>query len=303
MEREPLGKWIEVRVAASREAVEAVAEVLSRYGHQRGVVIEEARRPAQDGISLEPDPSRPAILYTYLPAQEAAEVLPRMQATLDLLGELSPVGPLQVRRLEERDWANAWREHFTTLQVSERFLVVPSWKEAEVAPGQIVLHLDPGMAFGTGLHPTTRLCLRALEKHLRPGMRVLDLGTGSGILAIAAARLGSGPVLALDVDPLAVRTARENARRNRVQEQVVVEQGTLQPRAGPFDLILANLLAPTLQDLAALLASSLTERGILIASGVLEHQSEQISRSLEAQGLYLRETLSEEVWVALVSQR
>src|SRR5690606_26457499 len=125
------------------------------------------------------------------------------------------------------DWANAWKEHYRVLRVGERIVVVPSWLEYEAAPGDVVLQLDPGMAFGTGLHPTTQLCLRLLERYARPGLRTLDIGTGSGILAIAAAKLGAGPILALDNDPVAVGVAAENTARNGVADLVSAAEGSL----------------------------------------------------------------------------
>ena len=147
------------------------------------------------------------------------------------LGQMRPVGALKVQQLEEEDWANAWKQHYNTQRVGERTVIVPSWLDYEAEPDEIVLNLDPGMAFGTGLHPTTQLCLRLLEQHARPRQRTLDLGTGSGILAIAAAKLGAGPVVALDNDPIAVEAASANVARNGVEGsgagQVHVALGSL----------------------------------------------------------------------------
>lgn len=304
------GAWLELRVEADPEAVEAVCEVLSRHGYQGGVVVEEARRPADNGLSLEPDPGRPAVLYTYIPRDtHAAQTVRKIEMALSLLGQLRPIGPLRVRTLTEEDWGQAWKAYYPVLQVGQRLVVVPAWKRFRPSPGQIVLRLDPGPAFGTGLHPTTQLCLRALERFLRPGMRVLDLGTGSGILAIAAARLGSGPVLALDHDPVAVQAARRNVRRNRLGRRVQVQEGTIGAGLGPFDLILANLLARTIQELAGRLAAALSPGGLLIASGILVEQAGEVQAALQAAGLAAVEgqpdglPLREGDWVALVHRR
>lgn len=298
------GEWLELSVAADREAVDAVAEVLARYGYQGGVVIEEAQRPAGDGLALENDPSRPAILRTYLRRDAAAaESTGQIQVALSLLGQLRPIGPLQVRILREEDWGNAWKQYYPVLHVGERIVVVPAWRRFRARPEQVVLRLDPGMAFGTGLHPTTQLCLQALERRLRPGMRVLDLGTGSGILAIAAARLQSGPVLALDNDPVAVEAARCNVRRNRLTGRVEVVEGTLQPGQGPFDLILANLLARALLEMPPLLAAALSPQGLLIASGVLVEQAGEVAAAFAAAGLEVLEQPQQDDWVALVARR
>lgn len=298
------GTWLEVSVEADLEAVEAVCEVLSRYGYQGGVVIEEARRPADDGLSLAPDLSRPATLHTYIPHDTyAARTVRQIEMALNLLGHLRPIGPLRVRTLTEEDWGQAWKAYYPILQVGERLVVVPAWKRFRPPRGQIALRLDPGPAFGTGLHPTTQLCLRALERFLQPGMRVLDLGTGSGILAIAAARLGSGPVLALDSDPVAVQAAWKNVRRNRLGGRIQVREGTLEGGLGPFDLVLANLLARTIQELAGRLAVALAAGGILIASGILVEQAGEVRAALQTAGLFPLEQLQEGDWVALAHRR
>ncbi|MGB9722450.1 MAG: 50S ribosomal protein L11 methyltransferase [Chloroflexia bacterium] len=298
------GTWLELSVEADPEAVEAVCEVLSRYGYQGGIVIEEAHRPAEDGLSLLPDPSRPAVLHTYIPRDtNAAQTVRQVEMALKCLGHLRPIGPLQVRTLTEEDWGQAWKAYYPILQVGERLVVVPAWKRFRPSRGQIALRLDPGPAFGTGLHPTTQLCLRALERFLQPGMRVLDLGTGSGILAIAAARLGSGPVLALDRDPIAVQAARRNIRRNRLSGRIRVREGTLEDGMAPFDLLLANLLARTIQELAGRLAAALAAGGILIASGILVEQAGEVRTTLQAAGLPAVGQLQEGDWVALVHRR
>ena len=220
--------WLELSVEVDSEAVEAVAEVLASYGYNGGVVVEPAWTPGDEGPEFRYDATRPSVLRTYVPLDEQAEdTRQRVEQALWHLGQMRPIGPLQTRALQEEDWANAWKQHYAVLRVGERIVIVPSWLEHTPAPEDVVLHLDPGMAFGTGLHPTTRLCLRLLERYTRPGQRALDLGTGSGILAIAAARLGADAVLALDNDPVAVAVAAENVARNGVSERVTVAEGSL----------------------------------------------------------------------------
>ncbi len=215
------------------EAVEAVAEVFARWGH--GVAIEEPLEPDQEPEEGPRTDSRaPVLVKTYLPDDGTSGVArQRIEEAVWHLGLLRRVEPVQVRRIAEDDWAHAWKQYFHVHRPGQRIVVVPSWRRYRATGSDVVVRLDPGMAFGTGLHPTTRLCLREMERCLAPGMRVLDLGTGSGILAIAAARLGASHVMALDVDATAVRVAQENVRRNRVARRVIVAQGTLPLSSDP----------------------------------------------------------------------
>jgi ribosomal protein L11 methyltransferase len=328
--------WLELSVEVDNEAVEAVSELLARYGYNGGVVVEPAWTPGGEGPEFSYDAARPAVLKTYLPLDgQAEEARQRIEQGLWHLGQMRPVGKLQARTLEEEDWANAWKQHYSVLRVGERTVVVPSWLEHEAAPNDVVLHLDPGMAFGTGLHPTTQLCLRLLERFARPGLRVLDIGTGSGILAIAAAKLGAGPILALDNDPVAVAVAVENVERNGVAGVVRAAEGSLgagntmghwltgdfgpegvagqappaldeQPggpspsTAAQFDLIAANLIAKVLVILAADLAAALVPGGFLVSSGIIDTREAEVVAAFEAAGLRQVERHVEGEWVALV---
>ncbi len=321
--------WLELSVEVDSEAVEAVAEVLARYGYNGGVVVEPAWTPGGEGPEFSYDTTRPSVLRTYLPLDgQAEETRQRIEQALWHLGQMRPIGPLQTRALQEEDWANAWKQHYTVLRVGERIVIVPSWLDYQPAPAEVVLHLDPGMAFGTGLHPTTRLCLRLLEDYTRPGQQVLDLGTGSGILAIAAAHLGASRVLALDNDPVAVAVAAENVARNGVCDRVTVAEGSLgagarmghwlsggtgppeaaapgdaAPGVGRFDLIVANLIARVLMILAADLAAALAPGGVLISSGILETRTAEVEAAFASAGLRLLERHAEGEWVALVHRR
>jgi len=167
-----------------------------------------------------------------------------------------------------------------------------------------VIELDPGMAFGTGLHPTTRMCLQALEEHLEPGAKVLDLGTGSGILAIAAAKLGAGSVLALDNDPLAVKAARANVRANGVQNLVAVEHGSLDQTTEEFELVLVNILARVIIELTNQgLVDRVRPTGQMIAAGIIEEQEAEVTVALREHGMEIVERRQEKDWVTLVGGR
>ena len=300
--------WLELSVAADDEAVEAVAEVLRSYG--RGVAIEEPFLQPRVDDPPERDPSRRAVVKTYVQDDAAAPgALHRIEEALWHLGQLRTIEPLATRRIAEEDWANAWKPYFPVLRVGDSTVVVPAWRRHRRRPGEHVVRLDPGMAFGTGMHPTTRLCLAAIEQFVRPGDRVLDVGTGSGILAIAAARHGAGEVVAVDVDPLAVEAARHNIRLNRLGRVVTVYEGTVAigPAGGPafgcFDLIVANITAQVIASLAPQLAASLAPGGRIAASGILEDRVDMVAGAFAASGISVLDSRMEGDWAAIIAAR
>jgi ribosomal protein L11 methyltransferase len=239
-------------------------------------------------------------------AAEAEMALGHLQAF-----ELRPIGALQTRDVDEADWASAWKDHFPVLRVGRRLVIRPSWRRHRPAGDEVVLNLDPGMAFGTGLHPTTRLCLVALEEladsSTRPGalddVRVLDVGCGSGILSIAAARLGAKEVVALDVDPIAVDATMANARRNRLTARIHAREGSVPSGAGPFDVVLANLIASLLVQLAPALAGELRVGGRVLASGIFLDREAAVAEAFAAAGLQRVARWQEGDWVALEAIR
>jgi ribosomal protein L11 methyltransferase len=294
-------EWLEIAVPAAPADVEPVADVLRRHA-PAGVSIEETRSPRERGGR--PSADGRALVKAYLPLD--AE-LPRKRRALrrDLcaLPLTSSLPRLRGRRVREEDWADAWKRFFGVEHVGRRLVVCPSWRRYRPAPGEIVVRLDPGMAFGTGQHPTTRLCLTLLETHLRPGDRVLDLGTGSGILAIAAALLGAGEVLALDVDAVAVKVAKANAAANGVEDRVTVAEGTLGASGsslGPFDCVAININAETILEVAAAVVAALRPGGVAIVSGITTQGVGECSQALTAAGAPVREIAAEDCWRAVV---
>lgn len=294
-------RWLELSCQADREAAEAVSELFARHG--RGVVVEDV--DVLDG-EVVADPDSPVTLRTYLPLDDSAAAKRlEIQKGLWILGMLRQVGDLTERELAEAGWAEAWKAHFYVHRVGRRLVIKPSWREYEPKPGDAIVELDPGMAFGTGLHPTTRLCLQALEDLVVPGQSVLDLGTGSGILAIAAARLGARSVLALDTDPVAVDAATANVAANGLSQTVTVAAGTL-PQAEPqihYDLVVANIIARVIVELAPALAAALRPGGTLIASGVLAERGSEVAAALARARLVLAERRQSGDWLALLARR
>lgn len=227
-------QWTEISVLCDGEAAEAVAELFNRFNSrpgdsQSGAVIEVG------GFDAYGELTTPVVtVSTYLPADDG-ERRRQLEEGLWFLGRLYPIPEPTIRELAEEDWANAWKRHYQPTRIGQRLLIVPSWQVDELGEqgldeaGQPLLPviLDPGMAFGTGLHPSTRLCMAALEQHLRPGDQVLDVGCGSGVLSITAARLGAAVILATDIDPIAVAATEENCQRNGVVVQVTARTGSL----------------------------------------------------------------------------
>lgn len=294
-------RWLELTVEVDAEAVEAVSEILGRLGHGAAVRPTRLLRDPGDELAVREDPSGPYELTAHLPddlaAPEAVDRTERALWHLQAFG-LRPLGPLRVRPVEDRDWTEAWKEGYQPQRIG-RLLIVPSWLEPPAETDATVIRMDPGMAFGTGLHPTTRACLAMLQDEPMPG-RVLDVGSGSGILGIAALALGAGTVDAIDTDAEAVAATAANAQANGFAERLAVGQGTLDVApAEPYPLVLANLVASVLMELAPLLAAHVASGGTLLASGVIAERSDDVRAALVAAGLACEERRMDGEWVSL----
>ncbi len=299
-------------MTADQEAVEQVSEIISR-ACPGGVSVEAPFEVVDEGLAARVDVSKPAIVRGYVTAIDRVAALSAVDAVRRDLGHLQafglrPIGELQTRVVNEEDWAEAWKEHFPVMRVGRRLVIQPTWREHSRKPTDVVIALDPGMAFGTGLHPTTRLCLAGIEawadKGLVSGTRVLDVGTGSGILAIAAGLLGAKSIVAIDTDVLAVETTRANARRNGLSERIRARQGSL-PLAESgaperFDLVVANLIAGVLIALADELAAVVRpDGGRLLAGGVFHEREAEVQSTFESAGLQITGHRAEGDWLTL----
>ncbi len=279
--------WQEVSISVPFEYVEPISYLFDRYGY---------------GLSMEDDGPELIKLRTYLPS-EARQRYSHIEVGVKLASILQPLGELTVTPMDnDADWQNAWKEHFTLLRVGRRVVIKPSWIEYEEQPGDVLVELDPGLAFGTGYHPTTYTCLEAMEQLVRPGASVLDLGCGSGILTIAAIKLDAGRVIALDIDPQAVQASRKNFRRVKIDDQVQLDQGTLPHRLAPpgsIDLAVANISARGIRERAPDILPTLKPGGVLIASGIIEEQHPETEEALLNAGFGQPTLWPREDWVTL----
>jgi ribosomal protein L11 methyltransferase len=296
-------KWLELSVEVHPEAVDAVAGVFHDHG-TGGVAIHQPIQTDREG-EITPVPVGMPVVRAYLPVTSGVERRTRrIEEDLWHLQafNLSPVGPMQRHEVDEEDWSNAWKAHFQPLKIG-RIVVKPSWRKWESTTDDLVLELDPGMAFGTGLHPTTRLVLEDLQRRVRPNEQVLDLGTGSGILALAAAMLGA-QVTALDTSDVAVEVACANVEANRLHGRIVVGQGSIESvNARQFHLILANIIASVLIQLAPALAKALAPEGELLASGIIEERVDSVRQAFAIAGLDIVHEQCEGDWWLIVARR
>ncbi|MBM3138938.1 MAG: 50S ribosomal protein L11 methyltransferase [Chloroflexi bacterium] len=303
------GRWVEITVTADPADVELVADALSEVA-PAGVAILPAIRTDDDrefGVEELPLPAR-------VVAAVAAPLPPHERARLELrLAELplgAPLGAVEYRDVAESDWSEEWKRFYTLQRIGRRLVVRPSWTPYEARAGEAVVALDPGMAFGTGQHETTRLCLEALERLVRDGTTVLDVGTGSGVLAIAAVKLGAASVRALDTDAGAVAVATENAARNDAGERIEFATGSLgdawpwrEPPRGCAALVVVNISAAAVEALMPELAEAVAPGGALIASGFIARDAPGIAERARLAGLGGAELTADGDWWCLVARR
>jgi ribosomal protein L11 methyltransferase len=294
--------WLEISLIVDGEMAEAVAEVLSRYV-QNGVVIENLEIP--EDLSEKEHVTGPLRVFGYLPIDSrTVEVRRRIEEALWHLGQIHPLPAPEFKSIRERDWMEAWKKNYRPIPVGEKLMVLPAWFENPV-PSRIPIKINPGMAFGTGVHPTTRLSLRFLEECIRPGEAVFDVGCGSGILSIAAHKLGASPVYGVDVDGQAVSIATENAALNGISEGISFGLGSVaELKAGLFPLaqaplVVANILTRVLLELLDQgLADLVAHNGVLLLSGILEEQESQMLAALQKHALLVSERIHMDDWVA-----
>ncbi|MBA4420378.1 MAG: 50S ribosomal protein L11 methyltransferase [Anaerolinea sp.] len=299
-------RWLEVSLVVDGELAEALSDLMARYV-EGGVVIESGIK--FNSIEDEGSPGGPVRVFGYIPVDDKLEATrQKLENGLWHLGQITPLPQPAYRPVEDQDWMSAWKKHYHPIPAGKKILILPAWIEQD--PGErIVVRIDPSMAFGTGTHPTTQLCLEMVEEYCTPDMDVIDIGCGSGILSIAALKLGAKRALAMDIDPLSVKATRENAEANDVSESIETGSGSVlevlnhQFSICQAPLVLANILAPVIIKMFSDgLLKLLLPGGILVLSGILEEQEPGVLHAAENNSLMLLDRKQMGSWVSLALQ-
>jgi ribosomal protein L11 methyltransferase len=303
-----MGKWIEIALRVDGETAEALATELQRWCHQ-GVSVEYAGIPIDKWDEDEVPPPQELIVRGYFADNaQAAQTKAEIERALGYMNMMLPMPQPTYTVVNDEDWAEAWKAHYHPIRIGKRLLIRPAWiTDVDTQPDDIVITLDPGMAFGTGTHPTTQLCLEAIEDLMEPGIDVLDLGCGSGILAIAAARFHAGKVIAVDIDEIAVEATNENAAANGVAERIQAQTGSLETlitSARRYDFMLVNILARTIIAMCqAHLGDLVRPGGAAIFSGIIDTQADDVEAALRHTGLEPYARRQQGDWILIEARR
>ena len=307
-----MSQWIEVSIQTTHEAAELTAEIMRAAGANNGVVIEDPvlintlRNSGTWELCDIPEQGNTEVVTVTAYYPEDEELQPRLAQIEEEMAALATsigtcrFGNTRFRTVSEQDWANEWKQYFHVTHIGETLVIKPTWEEYAAKAGEHIIEIDPGMAFGTGTHHTTCMCMERLEKVLRPGMEVFDVGTGSGILAIAAAKLGAETVKAVDIDATAVRVAAENIAANGLTEKISVKQGDLlQGTEGQADVIIANIIADIIIMLLEDVPGKLKNGGIFLASGIIEERQNDVAAAAAKAGLCVEAVDTKGGWVVM----
>ncbi len=308
---EPEGpvRWIQVKFVTDGELAEALADVLGRFV-SNGIVVESVTE--FDAHTQENIPTGRVAVSGYVPVDEHLEAAKqKMEEAFWHLGQIVPIPEPTYTPIRDQDWMAAWKKHYAPIPVGEKILILPAWQEPEQGEDRVLIRINPAMAFGTGTHPTTQLILVLLEKYIQPGQPLIDVGCGSGILSIAALKLGATQVVAVDVDGAAIVSTLENAGLNDISEDVLeTGKGSVEEvlserfSFNQAPLVLVNILATIILRLFDQnLADLVTPGGILLLSGILDHQEAEMVAKAEANGFKLLERISQADWIGLAFQK
>jgi len=306
-------KWLEIKVTTTTEASDAVSDVLTDLGAS-GVAIQdpndirmEIERPgsldyANDEF-LESLGSSTLIRAYFQEGWDRGELISQINERLDNIARFLDVGDRRIEfsEVDDEDWSTAWKKYYKPFHIAEDIVVKPTWEPYDLKPGEILIELDPGMAFGTGTHETTSMCAKALRKYVKSGDTVMDVGCGSGILSVIAAKLGASSVVALDIDEVAARVARENCAVNEVQPLVRVERAILsEMKREKYDLVVANIIADVIVDISSLMPYYVKTGGIVATSGIIRERKAEVVEAYRRNGFECIETSEMGEWVAII---
>lgn len=300
-------QWVEVSLQVNGEAAEAIAQELQKWCHQ-GVSIEQVGVEAGNYDDGDVPPAETLVVRGYFKNDaDGEEKRYQIERTLSYMNMMLPMPQPKWKIIADEDWADTWKKHYKPVRLGQRIVVRPLWIDVELAENDIEIALDPGMAFGTGTHPTTQLCLEALERLVSPSIDVLDLGCGSGILSIAAAKLGARNIIAVDIEQAAVDATIENATQNKVGEKIKAYQGSLETvitSARRFDLVVVNILAKIIIAICEQkLGDTVRPGGKAIFSGVLDSQLEEVEAALRKTGLEPTARYQQGDWMLIEAKR
>lgn len=309
-------KWTEIKVKTTTEAVEAVANIFYEIGAQ-GVVIEDPNDflyQQKDEISWDyieeevyMNGYEGAIVKAYL--SEEDNLLAKIESIRESVNNLPSFGLnigdglIELEEINQQDWENAWKQYYKPIKVSDKIVIKPTWEAYEAKEDELIIELDPGMAFGTGTHETTNMCIQALERYLKKDDLVLDIGCGSGILSIAAAKLGAKSVVGVDLDPMAVRVAKENTQQNNMAGLVEIRQGNLTDVVKEkSNIVVANIIADIIIKLADDVADFMKEDGLFISSGIIMPRLEDVKTAIESKGFTILEVNTQGEWSCIIAK-
>lgn len=307
-------KWIELSVVVNSDAEESVTEILQNAG-SNGVAIEdsnEIHRVREDKygeiFDLNPNdyPKQHMVIKAYYnETQFSQSFFENIKSQISNLEMVDPsVFQSDYKEIEESDWENEWKNYFHPFQASKRFYIVPSWETVSKEENHLYIELDPGMAFGTGDHPTTSMCLKAIEKIIEPHHDVIDVGTGSGILSIAAHLLGANHIKAIDLDEMAVQVAKENFVKNHCEAAIETTTGNLlNDESNQYDVVIANILAHVITLMVEDAYARLHSKGYFVASGIIEEKADEIETHMKQAGFKIIETQHDNGWVCITGQK
>ena len=298
-------KWLELSVEAPPEYVEPLTHIFYRYG-EGGVAIESPADFSPDEGERAPQPKTLKVV-TFVPLDESARTRKsNIEVAVRLVAHFASISEIKEREVEEEDWESNWKEYFHPIRVGSNLVICPTWRSHKSLEGDVLIKLDPGMAFGTGHHPTTRMCMELLETLIVGGEKVIDVGCGSGILSISAAKLGAGDILGIEVESRSVEVALENCKLNGISPQVTILNGSfpeIRVENASFDVALANIAAKVVINLSEYIAGAVAIGGRLVLSGILKDTLKDVEKEYSLHGVHFDKVLVDGDWTAVLATK